>query len=428
MRALTASRAIVLVTTISGCSSPGSEPAAQPVVAGNGGSGGSAGAGVGGVSGSSAGSSGSAGSGTGGSAGAGGSPSGDCSTALPSSLFCAPLGPMPASILQTGLFPAAPDLTQHPASMLEYVPDPALWSDGMEKQRFVILPPSTKIDTSDRQRWVFPEGTIFVKTFFDDSGPGATPRAIETRLIRAALNGFYEFFVYQWNADGTDAALVVDDIEGNLNAELPVSITINRLVDGQPFTINAGAPFEHVLPSRNACGECHEKNGMVAQTFIGFDELRLNSKLTPDSASTQLQTFADAGLFTLPVPADPATISDASADDGRLLRIKRFVFGNCVTCHNGQGNVDFNPAVFVDNTVGKPTEAQSVMPPEGWLRVVPGDPETSVLYVQMQRTMLPEPEAGMNRLRPMPPLGVAEVAAEPSSLQDVYDWISALPH
>jgi len=38
----------------------------------------------------------------------------------------------------TGLFPCAPDLSQHPANMLEYVPDPPLWSDGMAKQRFVI--------------------------------------------------------------------------------------------------------------------------------------------------------------------------------------------------------------------------------------------------------------------------------------------------
>jgi hypothetical protein len=77
--------------------------------------------------------------------------------------------------------------------------------------------------------------------------------------------------------------------------------------------------------------------------------------------------------------------------------------------------------------VNQPTEAQSVMPPDGWLRVVPGSPETSVLYVQMQRTMLPEPLPGMNSLRPMPPIGLNDLAVEPTSLQDVYDWISALP-
>jgi hypothetical protein len=183
----------------------------------------------------------------------------------------------------------------------------------------------------------------------------------------------------------------------------------------------------HTLPSRDACDQCHAQNGMVAQTFIGFDVLRLNSKRSADAPKTQLQTFADAGLFSMPLPADPATITDASDDNGRLLRIKRFVFGNCVSCHNGGGQVDFHPDVFVANTVGKPTEAQSVMPPAGWLRVVPGDPLTSVLYVQMQRTMIPPAQGANNRLRPMPPVGLADVAVEQTALKDVFDWITALP-
>jgi len=334
---------------------------------------------------------------------------------------------MPASIKGTGLFPAAPDLNQHPASMLEYAPDPPLWSDGMEKQRFLVLPAGKKIDNTDRKRWAFPEGTLFVKTFFDDSGAQGLPRPIETRLIRLAKNSSYEFFIYQWNADASDAALVMNDLDGDINAEIPVAITIKRTVGGQPFMLNGGQPFMHSLPSRDACDQCHSQNGMVTQTFIGFDELRLNSKLKADAPKTQLQTFADAGVFTGAVPDAPATITDASNDGGRLLRIKRFLFGNCVTCHNGQGQVDFHPDVLVANTVGKPTEAQSVMPPAGWLRVVPGDPLKSVLYVQMQRTMLPPAEGANNRLRAMPPIGLADVAVEQTALKDVFDWITAIP-
>ena len=359
-----------------------------------------------------------------GSGGAGGSAS-DC-TATSTSLLCAPLGAMPASIKATGLFPTIPDLTQHSAQMLEYVPDPPLWSDGMKKQRFLVLPAGTKIDNSDATRWAFPVGTLFIKTFFDDSGAGGSSRPIETRLIRATPNDQYEFFVYQWNQDSTDAALVVNDIDGDINAEISVQITIGS-GSGHAFPINGGQPFAHVLPSRNACGLCHEQNGMLAQTFIGFDELRLNSKLSADAPKTQLQTFADAGLFTQAIPAAPATITDTSNDGGRLLRIKRFVFGNCVTCHNGGGQVDLHPDLFVANTVNKATTAQSVMPPEGWLRVIPGDPAKSVLYVQMQRTMLPPANGASDRLRAMPPVGLADQAVEQAALKDVFDWISALP-
>jgi hypothetical protein len=362
--------------------------------------------------------------GTGGVAGAGGSAN-DCTPAS-TSLLCQPLGAMPASLKATGLFPGAPNLGQHSAQMLEYVPDPPLWSDGMKKQRFLVLPAGTKIDNSDAKRWAFPVGTLFIKTFFDDSGAGGAARPIETRLIRATPNDQYEFFVYQWNQDSTDAALVVSDIDGDINAEISVDITIGA-GSGQPFQINGGQPFKHVLPSRNACGLCHEQNGMVAQTFIGFDELRLNSKLSAEAPKTQLQTFADAGLFTQPIPAAPAIITDASNDGGRLLRIKRFVFGNCVTCHNGGGQVDLHPDVFVANTVNQATTAQSVMPPAGWLRVIPGEPAKSVLYVQMQRTMLPPANGAADRLRAMPPVGLADQAVEQTALKDVFDWISALP-
>jgi len=415
------------------CGSPEPAPANPTGGASTGGAGGKqTTAGSGGSAGG-ANTAGNAAGGTGGTIGAGGANTAgsggavsDCTAQLPDSLFCKPLGPMPKSIKATGLFPTAPDLSQHPKSMLEYAPDPPLWSDGMDKQRFLLLPAGKQVDNQDRKRWAFPEGTIAVKTFFDDSGAEGARRPIETRLVRAGMNGTYQFYLYQWSADGSDATLVVDDIEGDINAEVAVNITINRMISGQPFALNGGQPFAHALPSRNACGLCHEQNGMVAQTFIGFDELRLASKLTPEAPKTQLQTFADAGIFSQPPPAAPATIADATNDGGRMLRIKRFAFGNCVTCHNGEGQFDLHPDALVANTVGKPTEAQSVMPPAGWLRVVPGDPLTSVLYVQMQRTMLP-PAVDGKRLRAMPPVGLADVGVEQSALKDVFDWISALP-
>jgi hypothetical protein len=366
--------------------------------------------------------------GTGGATGDGQAP-GDCTAALPSSLFCDPFGPMPMSIKATGIFPAAPDLTKHSMSLREYVPDPPLWSDGMNKQRFLLLPPGTKIDNSNRTNWLFPPGTVFIKTFFDDSGAGGKPRAIETRFIRAAKQGSvfpYEYYVYQWNADGSDATLVVDNNNGDTETAIPVMITINRMENGQPFTVNGGKPFSHDIPSRSMCGKCHEENGMVGQTFIGFDEIRLNSKFSATSTKTQLQEFSDAGIFTGPIPANPTTITDSSNDMGRLLRIKKFVFGNCVHCHNGNSVFDMHPDVLVANTVNQPTQAQSVSPPAGWKRIVPKSPQTSVVYVQTQRTMIPPPVGSMNRLRPMPPVGVADVAADQAALKDMYDWIMSL--
>jgi hypothetical protein len=368
---------------------------------------------------------------TGGSGGMGGmgGTGGTEACAPANSILCKPLGPMPKTIKETGYFPSAPDLTKHPAAMREFVPDPALWSDGMEKQRFIVLPAGMKIDNTDRKKWAFPDGTMLIKTFFDDSGTGGAMRPIETRFIRK--NGVFEFYLYKWKADGSDADLLLDSdngIGGDINADQLVPITIKHMVDGKMLTVNNGQPFMHTLPSRQACGQCHEENAMEAQTFIGFDELRLNTKFPKTATKTQLEEFGGdpkTSIFTKPIPTDPATVADP---DPRLARIKRFVFGNCVHCHAG-GVFDLHPEVFVTNTVKVATNSQSVEAPAPiWYRVNPGLPNQSVLYVQARRTMIPTMFMGKPvKMRPMPPVGVADVAAEQEFLTDLAAWITALP-
>jgi hypothetical protein len=363
-----------------------------------------------------------------GAGGAGGSVD-ECAGSAANSLLCKPTGTFPKTIKDTGFFPALPDLSKHAARMVGYVPDPPLWSDGMEKERFIVLPAGAKIDNSKRQQWDFPDGTIFIKHFFDDTGAGGKPRIIETRFIRKGGTLPFEFYLYKWKPDGSDADLLVDDQNGDINADDNVPITIKHMEDGKMLTVNNGAAFMHNLPSRNACGQCHEENGMKAQTFIGFDELRLNFKTPASGAKTQLQAFADAGLFKMPIPADPALVKDTSNDMGRLLRIKRFVMGNCVHCHgNGSAGFDLHPEVMVANLVNVATMSQSVMMPTGWARVLPGKPSMSVAYVQAQRTMIPTMVKGMMvRMRPMPPVGVADVAANQEFLTDFAAWIMSLP-
>jgi hypothetical protein len=352
--------------------------------------------------------------------------------ATDNTLLCKPLGKMPMSIKDTGLFPMLPDLSKHSDRLIEYVPDPPLWSDGMEKQRFMLLPMGTKVDNTDRMKWAFPMGTLFIKHFFDDGGAGGKQRAIETRFIRAGMAAPYEFYVYKWNPENTDATLVVNDIEGDPNKDENVMITIKHTgYDGKPLLVNNGTPFPHTLPSRNACGDCHEVNGMVTQTFIGFDEMRLNTKFNATATKTQLQDLDAKGIFMKAMPATPVTITDNTNDGGRLLRIKRFVFGNCVHCHNGALQADFHPDKLVEEWVNKEVpETQSVKPYPGMLRIFGKDLTKSVVYLQVQRTMLPPPITSMGqdiRLRPMPPVGVADVAVDQAALADIRAWIMALP-
>src|SRR5581483_9401473 len=93
-------------------------------------------------------------------------------------LLSDPLAPLPMSLADTGFFPAFPDTSKVADQLKFYVPDPPLYSDGLKKQRYIVLPAGKTIDVTDRKNWIFPEGTIFVKTFSDDTDP------VETRIVR----------------------------------------------------------------------------------------------------------------------------------------------------------------------------------------------------------------------------------------------------
>jgi hypothetical protein len=313
-------------------------------------------------------------------------------------LLCNPQSMFPQQLKDTGFYPSAPDLTKHADRLRPYAPSPELWSDGLHKQRFILLPEGTKIDNSTSNNWVFPVGTIMVKTFSDD-GPNGN-HAVETRLIRKTSDAFYQYAVYKWNADGTDADLV----DNTGSTRTPVSVTLG------------GNTFNHDLPSQQDCKACHalnaKKNEAKAAAIIGFDEIRLGS------TDMQLSNLAD--LFMMSPPATPASITNS---DSVLQGVLRFVFGNCAHCHNNANDpVDFSPDVFVTNTVCKPTDGH-IMPPEGWFRINPKKPEMSVAYMQAMAvkpgTTLPDPS-----LRPMPPVGVTVPLM--TELDNMKTWINSL--
>jgi hypothetical protein len=318
-------------------------------------------------------------------------------------LVCNTLAPLPRTIKETGLFPAAPNFAVVPSSMRRFRPRWELWSDGLDKDRFVILPRTPdgrghqKVDTSNREAWVFPVGTVFVKTFFADDRPGGVRRPVETRLIRRTDDPDpyeqYKFDVYRWNEAGTDAELL------DLTDPTPVDAVVG------------GKPLRHQIPSRMECTKCHSENDT---TVIGFDEVRLNWSASA-GAATQLASFASEGIFTAAPPSNPQAVTDPNP---LLARIKGFVLGNCVHCHSGRNTqlVDLRPSVFVQNTVGKMTMASGTAT---GLRVDPGRPENSILWLQLAH-MKPRPA-----INPMPPVGVQIPNAE--AVKDVADWIRALP-
>jgi hypothetical protein len=321
-------------------------------------------------------------------------------------LLCSPLSPLPKTIKETGLFFAPPDFTKRPERVRLYKPDPELFSDGLHKLRYVLLPTGEKVDNTDPKEWDFPIGMIFVKTFLDD-GPGGAQHPVETRIVRRKSIFEYEYAVYKWNAAGTEAELADNSGSTRVPSEA---------------NLQGRGTFTHQIPSQQDCEECHEGNRKLHKaSVIGFDEIRLNSKLEPQAPKTQLQEMADLGFFKEPLPARPAEIVDANAG---LQRVKRFIYGNCAHCHHGEGTFDMRPDVFVANTVGKATEASGVNPPPGYLRVVRRNPERSVLYLQARGTNLMQIDES---LRVMPPIGVTFPPGFPmADLEAIRTWINSL--
>src|SRR6185436_16445592 len=86
------------------------------------------------------------------------------------------LARLPARLSETGLF-RAEGVEALAAGVRAYRPQFALWSDGADKRRWVLLPVDSRIDTADPDDWSFPVGTKFWKEFTRDGV------RVETRLL-----------------------------------------------------------------------------------------------------------------------------------------------------------------------------------------------------------------------------------------------------
>jgi len=81
----------------------------------------------------------------------------------------------------------------------------ALFSDETDKLRFVYVPKGKKIGYVKNKVFIFPVGSVLIKTFayLNKNGP-MTAELLETRLLINTNDG-WEAISYIWNKDQTDA-------------------------------------------------------------------------------------------------------------------------------------------------------------------------------------------------------------------------------
>lgn len=402
---------LAAATALSACSSGDGEPAgaggtgnvAGTPALGGGGAGGNVvspgGSGAGGTPSSSAGTSAGGGGTTAGAAGSGGSVAVGCN--LP------PMGEEPAAMLSATGCVNMGDPSKPAPGLIPYSVRSPLWSDAADKHRFIHVPDGQKIKVLDCStqsadctadslggedgHWEVPPGTVLVKNFAIEG------KLIETRLVMRRSMTRWQFYGYEWNDAGTDAALLPDD------------------TDGKDKPVGAGTQVWH-YPGRQQCPQCHTAG---AGFTLGPSTAQLNTDFAYEAGSmNQLEKFKQLGLFE----GTPPTLTgypDPAGTDALEQRTRSYLEANCAICHRPSGEyaaLDLRWGVPFDKTglcLAIDRDAENPDMPK--VRLVPGDSAKSAISFRMH---------SLEKTR-MPKIGSKMV--DPLGTKLIDDWIKAMP-
>ncbi|MBX3231818.1 MAG: PQQ-dependent sugar dehydrogenase [Labilithrix sp.] len=265
-------------------------------------------------------------------------------------------------------------------SLIPYDVNAELWSDGLDKRRWLGLP-GFPIHVTDEETFHFPIGTVLLKEL------SAHGQKIETRMLTKSVDESWLAYTFEWNEGQTDAVLLREGKSVD--------------VDGVPWTV----------PSRSQCSACHRRG---AGTVLGFTPPQL-------ARGDRLDVLAQRGLLDRPVdgarvtplvdPFDPLAAPLES-------RARSYLAANCSQCHSGMGtavDLRFTTALADTLTVCRTASASYDLASDTKPFVIhPGDAASSVLYQRMSHA-----ESGL-----MPPLGRARV--DTAAVDLISSWIDGM--
>jgi len=316
-------------------------------------------------------------------------------------------GAIPRLLSQTGAFKETAALVPNDA-LIPYDVIVPFWSDGAQKLRFISVP-DEKIKFAPTGEWVFPRGTVFVKTFelaTNELNPNSLCR-LETRLLVCDTNGGVYGVVYKWRADDSDA----DFLATNLTEAIPIQ------------TATGVRTQMWYYPSRADCLTCHTAN---AHYVLGVKTRQLNRNLAYPSGVTdnELRTWNHIGLFDTNLnEADLEKFPTLASleDTTRSLedRARSYLDANCAQCHRPKGTVAYFDARYdtplaKQNLIDGPVLIDERI--DDSPRVIkPNDLWRSILYMRTDTT-----EAFK-----MPPL--ARNTIDQQGMKLLREWIESLP-
>jgi uncharacterized repeat protein (TIGR03806 family) len=355
---------------------------------------------------------GSATGGNAGSGGAGGRPPGACNPP-------ADVNQPPAKLSQTGCMDAA-NPTRFAAFVFPYDVNSPLWSDDADKNRGLVLPPGGKIHVKDCAvpsegcaagasdpddgKWVFPVGTVMVKSFSFDG------KLVETRLFVRHDAATWVGYSYAWSSDQADATIVAKE-----GAEVAAFDTGQRTVDWH-------------YPSRENCMTCHKP---TAGSTLGPETKQMNRMMT--GGINQVDALQQMGAFdgaikphdALPIPY-PSQSGTPSAGASIERRARSYVHANCAFCHRPDDSDVHNTDLRYETSL-LDTNFCGADPAKSDLGVLnakvidPGRPDTSTFWLRLKAP----PDDSMDKHGRMPP--VASFVVDTKAVDLIGQWITSLP-
>lgn len=297
-----------------------------------------------------------------------------------------------------GLY-ADDDCEQVASGLMAYEPKYWLWSDGLDKERYLFLPAGAAIDTSNPDLWEFPVGTRVYKNFVENG------KRLETRLIeRTAATGDddgWVFRTFRWNHAQNEAT---------------------EVFDGQADVLGT----THNIPSIQDCRNCHNTNAQDALLSVGA--IQLNHSLP----GATLASLTAAGRISMPISADDATIPGNATTQNAL----GYMHANCGNCHRPGGTAGGSSlpqlwvGVGIDDVLDTPAYVSTVdICTTGWptqgikiKRVNPMSPGLSAIWQRMgERDMEPPIFIDVDQ---MPPLATEVVDTNGRNV--IAAWINSL--
>jgi uncharacterized repeat protein (TIGR03806 family) len=323
----------------------------------------------------------------------------------------------PKTLSDTGLFSDVRQL-KPVKGIIPYRVNLPLWSDGAEKERWIALPAAGKVKFSEREKWEFPVGTVFIKTFFKPTGvPGNDKTTkglvrLETRLFVHTPRG-WQGHTYVWNDEQTEATL----LDGSATKVYEVE------------TSQGTEQRTWYFPSSADCMACHTK---AAGFVLGPTTRQFNLAFNYGAAkANQIRHLSELGVFSNPANSDPGQL-EAYADWQTLLQnnaakvdadsyeslARAYLDVNCSICHQPKAmgqemDLRFHTSL-ADTKLVEQKVNQETLGPEGTLRLKSGDPAKSEIVQRMER----------RGHRQMPPL--ATRVKDEQALRIIQKWILQL--